>query len=159
MGLLTAISVGLMVGGTIWNAVGQIKSGNAAKKIGDFNAAADEAQAVDALLRGKEDEGRFRTEVRGMIGSQRAGLATNNVDVGFGSAVDVQADAAFLGELDALTLRNNAAREAWGFRIDAENARLGGQQRQRESRYAAAGTILGAGGSLLAARYGYRDKK
>jgi len=75
-------------------------------------------QAKDAIERGALDEQRFRQSIRATIGAQRAGFAGANIDVGYGSAVDVQADAAFLGELDALTLRNNAglvAHAAAGF--------------------------------------------
>jgi hypothetical protein len=87
----------------------------------DWNASIARLQAADAIERGREAEERFREGVKLTIGRQRAGLAAQNVDVGFGSAVDVQADAAYLGELDALQIRTNAAREAWGFQVQAED--------------------------------------
>jgi len=164
-------------------AVGAIKGGNAAKRAGeagkrasdaqadlaDYNASVADLQAADAIDRGKDEEGRFRLQVRGLIGSQRAGFGASNVDVGFGSAVDTQADAAFLGELDALTIRTNAAREAWGYQVQAEDLRRRGQIARQEgvyleeagraersaSRIAAAGTIAAGTGSLLQARYGF----
>jgi hypothetical protein len=58
-----------------------------------------------------------------MVGTQRAGFAAGNIDVGSGSAVDVQADTAFMGELDALQIRTNAAREAWGYSVEADDMR------------------------------------
>jgi hypothetical protein len=164
------------------NAIGTVKAGNAAQRAGeaqqraansegdlaDYNAAVAELQAKDALDRGVEDEQRFRTKVRGAIGAQRAGFAASNIDVGYGSAVDVQADAAFLGELDALTIRSNAAREAWGFKVQAEdNRRRGKIARQEGEAFAAAGranktasrfnvvsSLIGTGSSLLEAKYG-----
>lgn len=163
-------------------AVGNIKAGNAAKKAGqaqqaaaeseaqlsEYNAKVADIQSTDALQRGQEEENRFRMGVRGMIGSQRAGIAASNVDVNYGSAVDVQADAAYLGEVDALTIRNNAARESWGIaqqatdlrkraeiqRKEGVNLALAGQQQQTASRYAAAGSILSGTSSLLMAKYG-----
>jgi hypothetical protein len=90
-----------------------------------------------------------------LIGTQRAGFAGQNVDVGQGSPTDVQGDAAYLGELDALKIRNNAAREAWGYRVQAQNARMGGQNAQTASQYGAAATLIGGGISLLASRYGW----
>lgn len=159
VGTLTAIALGLGIGGTAVSSIGQIKSGNAAKRIGEFNAKVAERQAEEALMIGAEDEQRFRQGVRTLIGSQRAGFAGQNVDVGVGSAVDVQADAAFLGELDALTIRRNAAIEAQDKRDEAENYRMGGAQQQTASRFAAAGTILGFGGSLLAQRYGWGSSR
>jgi hypothetical protein len=163
--------------------VGQIRAGQAAKKAGEaqreasesqaelaeYNAAVADLQAADALERGQEEEHRFRAGVRVMIGTQRAGIAASNVDVGFGSALDVQADAAYLGELDALTIRTNAAREAWGFKVQSEDLtrraeiarregvflEAAGRERQTASRIAAAGTLVTGGGSLLEARYGF----
>jgi hypothetical protein len=181
--VFSAIMAGLAIGGGILQARSQIKAGNAAKQAGihereasesqaelsDYNAAIADLQATDAIARGVEEENRFRTSVRGMIGTQRAGIAAGNVDVGFGSAVDVQADAAFLGELDALTIRTNAAREAWGYNVQAEDLRKraaitrkegvylekAGREQQSASRWAAGGTLLGTGASLLQQRYGY----
>lgn len=134
----------------------------------DFNAHVADLQAKDAVERGAEEESRFRTSVRGMIGSQRAGIAAGNVDVGFGSAVDVQADAAHLGELDALTIRTNAAREAWGYKVEAVDLRArakitreeginmerAGKVAQSSHRIDAIGGIATGAGNLLAQRYG-----
>ena len=53
---------------------------------------------------------------------------------------------AFLGELDALTIRSNAEREALGHRMEAMNFQMGGQQAQRASRWNAVGTVLGTAG-------------
>ena len=155
VGTLTAIFLGLSVGGALLDAFGRVKAGNAAKELGEFNAAVAEQQALDALAQGKEEEDRFRAAVRGLIGSQRVGFAAQNVDVGVGSPVDVVADAAFLGELDALTIRTNAAREAWGYRVQAENFRRGGTNAQTASRFGAASTLLGTGTSLLSSRFGF----
>lgn len=135
----------------------------------EFNAAVAEAQGEDAMRRGQEEANRFRAGVRGLIGSQRAATAANNIEVGFGSALDVQADAALLGELDEITIRNNAARERWGFQVEAEDHRRRATITRKGGKYAAeAGRInassikigatanlLGTGANLLASRYGF----
>lgn len=181
----TMLGLGLLIAGVggATQAVGQIKAGNAAKRAGeagrraaesaaelsDYNAAVADLQAADALERGIEDESRFRSQVRGVIGGQRAAIAAGGTQVDFGSAVDVQADAAFLGELDALQIRTNAAREAWGYKVQAHDYRTrakiqreegvqieeGGRAAQSASRFAAAGTLIGTGASLLEAKYGF----
>ena len=165
MGLGTTLAL-IGLGVSIY---GQLKAGSAAKTVGEsqgareeFNAAQAELQAADALSRGREEESRFRTQVRGLIGSQRAGFAGQNVDVGSGSAADVQADAARLGALDALQIRNNAAREARGFdaeatdrRMAADIARRGGGAAQSAARWGAATTALSGTSSLLMNRYGW----
>lgn len=99
------------------------RAADADASIADYNAAVADLQAKDATDRGMLEENRFRRGINTMIGAQRAGTAARNIDVGFGSAVDVQADAAQLGELDALTIRTNAAREAWGYAVEGVNER------------------------------------
>lgn len=157
MGFLTALTAGLAIGGTALSAVGQVKAGNASKAAAEFNAKVAEAQADDAIVRGQISEARYRQGVRVLIGSQRAGFAAQGVDVGVGSPVDLVADTAFIGELDALTIRNNAAREAWGFRMNAQSFRLGGQAAVSASRFSAASTVLGGGLSLLQARFAFQE--
>ena len=165
------------------SAYSQWKAGKAEKKAGeaqqraaeaqadltDYNAAVAELQSVEAVERGKVEADKFRSRTRVLVGEQRAGISAGNVDVGYGSAVDVQADATFLGELDALTLRTNAAREAWGYRVQAEDlttqaeiqrkegaaALEAGKQRQTGQRLGAIGTVFSGSASLLEARYGW----
>ncbi len=172
--------------GVAMNAVGQIKAGHAQKAAGeaqqaaansqadlaDYNASVADAQAQDAESRGEIAASNFRRSVKGMIGAQRAGIAAGNIDVGFGSAVDVQADAARLGEMDVATIRTNAAREAWGYQVQATDLRASadiarktgvyqaqaGEAAQSASYFGAAGTILTGASSLLSAKYGFGKK-
>jgi hypothetical protein len=147
--------VGFMVGGAILKGVGDVKAGNAAKSIGDYNANVADEQATDAIARGTFEQQKFALGVKSTIGSQRAGFAGQNVDVGTGSPVDVTADAAYLGKLDEQTIAINAQREALGYKVQAQNARMGGQQAQTAGYFGAASTVLGTGASLLGAKYGW----
>lgn len=169
MAAMTAITLGLAIYGAVQSARGQYKAGQAAGRAAestgqqfDYNASIADLQAQDAEQRGIEEESRFRSQVRGLIGSQRAGFAGQNVSVGDGSAADVQADTARLGEIDARTIRANAQREAWGYQVQAEDlrqgatiARQGGAAARQAGNAAAANTLIGAGSSLLLARYGF----
>lgn len=181
---LSAIALALAAGGTAVSAVGSYKAGKAGERAGqaaadistsqaevaDFNAHVAGLQSADAVERGAEQENRFRDQVRGVIGKQRTQFAAGNVDVGFGSAVDVQADAAYIGELDALTIRTNAAREAWGYDVQrynyqqqaaidrkaAANQVLAGEQAASAGKWGAASTIVTGAGSLLLDKYGFK---
>ena len=180
MAIVSAIGLGV-------EAYSKWKAGSAEKKIGeaqqraadseaelsDYNASIAELQASDALARGREEENRFRERVEGTIGSARAGAAAQGIDVGFGSAVDVQKDARFLGELDALTIRTNAGREAWGYKVEAEDLRrrstiqrkegveaaAAGRSRQTAARVSSVGGAVLGGANLLETRYGIGRKK
>jgi hypothetical protein len=189
--VMTAIAIGLTVASIASQAYQQHKAAKAqaqaatlagqqaqqasesGARMFDWNASIARLQAADAVERGKEEEARFRQQIGMMIGAQRAGFAAQNVDVGYGSAVDVQADTAYLGELDALQIRTNAAREAWGFEVQAtdyamraEIARKEGMNAAEMGRveaaaatsaghWAVAGTLLGGGASLMSQRYGF----
>jgi hypothetical protein len=190
-GFMTGLALALSAGGTIVKAVSQKKAANAAAQaseetgsaerraaesqaeLADYNAAVADLQAKDAEERGRDDESRFRRSVSMMIGSQRAGFAASNVDVGYGSTVDTQADASYLGELDALQIRNNAAREAWGYRVQGADSRARAGITRREGAFAeqsgrtqasaqrkagtvsAIGSVLDTATSLLFSKYGF----
>ena len=166
-------------------AYGQVRAGQAAKEAGkaqrasaeseaqlaEYNAAVARIQSTDAEKRGAEAANRFRTQIKEVIASQRAGYAAGNIDVQYGSAVDVQDDARLLGELDMLTLRTNAAREAWGFDVQEQDLRRRAEIARKEGVYheaagraaatshyvGAAATVASGGGSLLLNRYGFRS--
>lgn len=151
------------------------RAAEASAGLHDYNAAVADVQAADAVARGAIEEQQFRRDLDVLVGAQRAGYAAGNTDVGYGSAVDVQADAAFLGELDALTLRTNAAREAWGYQVEAVDLRRRAELERREgvqleaagraeasgirtaSLLGGAGAIAGGGSQLLLARYGFNQ--
>lgn len=179
----STLALGLAIAGTATSVYGQVRAANAAKKEGEaaqraaesqaqlaeYNAAVADVQARDAKERGDIEANRFRQRTRMLVGEERATFAAGNVDVGFGSAVDVQADATFLGELDALTARTNAAREAWGYQVEGEDLRKQAEITRKEGAFAAeagrsrrtagligaVGTAATGAGSLLEARYGF----
>lgn len=109
------------------------------------NAAFADAAANDAIKRGEFEADQSRIDTRGMIGAQRAGFAANGVDVNSGSAADIQDDTAALGELDALTIKNNAAREAWGYRTQSQQYQQAARNAQRSARSNMFGSLLTAG--------------
>ncbi len=211
MGATAAIAITAF--GTGMSAIGQVKAGNAQQRIGDlnsqtilqtseenatlieqgselnaqshdFNASALDKQAADAVAIGQEQENLFRTQIEGVIGSQRTSYAGQNVDVNDGSAGEVQQDTAKQSELDALTIRLNAQREAWGYSQQATsermqaastrtlgalqvkntravgqaqsmNAALGGDYASSAANWGAASTIVGGSGNILAKKYGF----
>jgi hypothetical protein len=137
---LTSLAAATAVG----NAVEQRRAAKAAEQQGEYeamlfgrNASQSEIQAEDALARGRQQEGEVRRSTRLLGGSQRAAFAAQGLDLTTGSPSDVMENDAALGELDALTVRNNARREAMGFRAQAENERLQGDWAYRSGRNAA----------------------
>jgi hypothetical protein len=76
-----------------------------------------EIQATDAIARGIQSESQQRSRVSRLIGEQRVALGASGVSVDAGTAGDIQADTAALGELDALTIRANTEREVRALRL------------------------------------------
>ena len=90
------------------------------------NADVADQQAADATARGAVAAGQRGAQVRAEVGDARTMLAGQGVDLAQGSAVDVQKNIASLGALDIATIKNNAAREAWGYATQATNLRYQG---------------------------------
>ena len=175
MAVLTAIGLGLAAYGTIQAARAQRKQGQIAEQVGEasaeqqeWNARIAEVQAEDARTRGREAESQIRLATKQLIGSQRVGFAGQGLDLSVGSPVNVQGDTAYLGELDALTARANAAREAWGYQVESADrrmagdvARRGGQAQAQAGRVQSTATLLGGAGDTLMAldKFGWGRKK
>jgi hypothetical protein len=128
MGVSAAVVMGA---GTAISAYGQYQAGKENAKLLNTNAAAAELQAEDAMRRGFLESSRHLSSVRRLQGTQRAAYAGSGVDAFSGSASEVQEESRLLGELDAMTIRNNAAREAFGYRHQASIDRYNSQRSSR----------------------------
>ena len=73
-------------------------------------------QADVALENGVLAEQNQRLKTAALKGDQRAAMAASGVDLGEGSANEILTTTKFMGERDALTIRDNAARQAWALR-------------------------------------------
>lgn len=132
----------------------QAALGNAAAQKGtaDVNARLSTVAADDAIARGEKDAAKIKANARRITGSQRAAMAAQGLDPDVGSGLDLQTDTAVLSSADAATVRNNAWREAWGYRVEAVNATAAGRYAEISGNAAARASILT--GSLEATRYG-----
>lgn len=119
------------------------------------NAGFSEQQAKDSIAIGEDQASRHKAAVRGLIGSQRVAAAASGIAIDSGSALDLQEEAAGLGELDLLTIRQNAKREAWGYKVQASNyrgqaamARAGAKGQAASIRNEGYTTLLTAGAQI-----------
>lgn len=151
MGWLQLIGQGI-------GAAQNISAGKQAAADAETQARIGRAQGADALVRGSIEEQRYRREIAQIVGAQRAVLGARNVAAS-GSALDILSDTAQLGEEDVLTIRNNAAREAWGYRNQASEASRWGANEKRNL-YSAAGASLLTAGAQAYGAYGdtWKDK-
>lgn len=142
------------------NLLGAGMSARAQRKAGEANEATAKAQAElaefnadDALARGKIDEQLYRQDVARLKGSQRASIGASGFDTS-GDLQELLAQTAAMGEFGALTIRTNAKREAYGYRLE-------GKAMTAQARYARKAGNTGAASTLLtgaAQSYGiYKD--
>lgn len=142
MSIAAPALLALTAANTINSAITQKRQGDYEGQVADTNAALARQQGADAIARGNEAANRSQLGTRQLIGAQRSAIAANGVDVGSGTAADLQSDAAGIGALDALALKNNAAREAFGYSVDAMNQTSRGQMARAAGRNAMRSTLL-----------------
>ncbi|RJT42010.1 hypothetical protein D3227_04855 [Mesorhizobium waimense] len=150
------LGIALTIGSTLLGAAGSIQQAQATSaankynaQVQDMNAKLADRKAKDAIDRGVLEEQRKRQQVAGIQGQQRAAMAANGVDLSFGSPLDTLVDTAVMGELDALTIRTNANREAYDYKVDAVNKRAGATMSRMSASAASTGGYLDALGTVL----------
>ena len=141
----TGVSVGSQIIGANNQADALREQGNYQKTVSDANAVMAEENATDAIKRGETDAHLLRREGDRVVGAQRAGYAGQGVDVNSGTASQVQAETRMLSAMDQLTAKNNAWREAYGYKVEAQNATKAGKFAQKAANNAADNTLLTGG--------------
>jgi len=158
---MAAAAIPLIVAGGAIGAIGAIRAGNVAQQQAEAQAAADRANAAQAeqnaqisLQQAAAKESQQRVQARQVLGAQRAAIAQNDIGWG-GTAADIMSQSAASAELDALNIRYQGDIEARGFRYqsamdtyNAKQAQIAGANAKTSSYFNAAGSILGAGGSV-----------
>lgn len=125
-------------------AYGQYQSGKFNADVSNQNARQNENAANDSINRGNAEAEKQRSRSRQLAGSQAAAMSASGLDLSSAGALDMFGDTAAMGELDSLTLVNNAQREAYGLRMQAANDRLQAKMSRREGNFGAATTLLTA---------------
>lgn len=142
------------IGGGLTSTIGSYYSAAAQKTAlqgqavtADINARIAELGAQSALAQGQQQVAALTLQAGQLKGRQRASLAANGVDLGTGSAAEIQASTEVMKDIDVNTATENAVRTAWGYRTQAMN-----YQNEALTKRATAGAInpfAQAGGTLL----------
>lgn len=149
---LAAIAVGASVLGTTASAVGQYQADKSNQNVLklreksekqrseaeasslDSQAKEEDFRADSAARRGRFVLNRFRRQVQGEIGQNKAALAVTGVEITSGSAQRVLDDQTRAGVMDSIVLEQNNALDVWGFRSRAEKLRAGADLTRRTGR-------------------------
>lgn len=129
-GALANISMASQVAGGVTSAFGAYTSAsgqranlNAQARIAESNARISELGAQAELRDGQQRVAALTMRAGQLKGSQRAALAANGVALDTGSAAEVQQSGDVMKEMDRATLETQAARAAFGQRMQATNQR------------------------------------
>lgn len=152
----------LLIGATIASAAGALYAGDAQAAAAEYNAKimgqnaifADQ-RAKDALERGRLEEERVRREGTLVRKGQEARYGAAGIDLAYGSPLDAIISSATQAELDALTIRENANREAedhdkeaWSYRANASLAKAEAKSAKIAAAVGAIGSVLSGGAEV-----------
>lgn len=163
-----AVGMGLQTAGAAWATLGAYNKSKADKRAYEYqaqvarnNAQLAEWEAQDAIMRGQTAEGNQRMKTAQYKSSQRATMAARGLALDEGSPLDILTTTEFIGERDALTIRDNAAKEAWALRERGKgfisDAQVFQARADSENPYGSAiGTALTGGGQVASSWYQYR---
>lgn len=158
IGGISASTIGLVGGlvGAVGSGIGQMMQGQAQAKSDKYNAqiaANNEQQAENNATRagqaGEQQAAMSEMKTRATVGAIAANQGAAGIDINKGSAVDVRSSATENGELDALTIRSNAAQEAYGYKVQGANFQAQSQLDTSKAGYDANAGYIGAGSTLL----------
>jgi hypothetical protein len=150
------VSAGLALAGTGLSAFCKYESGQATQATMAYQAQVAQNNAIIAKQNARWDmqAGEAAASAQGLktraqVGSTVAKTAAGGVATGVGSAADTVAGEREVGLINAMTIRSNASREAYGQEVQATSDTAQAQLDTMEGSQAAEGGDLGAIGSLL----------
>lgn len=134
---------------SIYESDAQRRAGEFEKMQHDTNARLAELQAKDAITRGEKEAQIIKDKTKQKIGSQRAALAASGIEVNSGSALKLQEDVAADGAEDVLTTKNNAWRQAFGYKQESIQSKFRGRIAESQAKFNANATLVTGGLSAI----------
>lgn len=127
----------------------QQQQGKFQRGVAEYNARVAENEAQEVRNVGIERENIQRRRTAELLSKQRAQLGAANVDLGSGSALQLQEDTELLGEVDALRIRENFLNRASSLDTGAGLTRRQGEFAEAAGRNRAGATLLSTTGSII----------
>lgn len=113
--------------------------------IANTNAAMADLAGEQTIAAGDIAAGRKDLETQQKVGEQRAAQGASGVDVGSGSAAITRGATELVGNVDAMTIRNNASRRAFGYQVQGDQDRFQGKFAQLTAKSESDQTLLSGG--------------
>lgn len=141
----------LTIGSGLSTALGQYSQGQAAKGRGEFIGAQDDYRANVALQDAQDRAQLIRRAGSRAVGSADVATAASGIQVGTGSAGDVDREIYQQSEHDAYTALLTGSRQARAAEMDAFSQRVAGQVASKQAKAQMVATVLSSGVSAYKA--------
>ena len=112
-------------------------------QISEMNAQFAEIDAWEAEKMGYTQTARYQSVIDATLDDQRAIMAAQGTDVGYGTAAELQAETRLTGFLNTLDMQQQARNQAYGFKTQASNFRLQGANQIMQGRVDSFGAVMG----------------
>lgn len=120
------------------------------------NARIAQLKADDAIERGDKAANLIHRKALQVQGSQRAAAAASGIEVNTGVSKVLQDETQDMSEIDIMTVKNNAWRESWGYKVEATQMQGAGRMAALSANVESTNTLLTGG--LQALNYGLQAK-
>jgi hypothetical protein len=161
MASAAALGIGALAmsaAGTGMSVFGQLQQGKSDKRVAEFNARQQEAEAANVELESRESTRRGRRENERILGSQKAAAAKSGVVISTGSPLAAMAENAALLEMDVLDEKRAATMRANQLRTGAQLSIMKGKESKKASKIAAFSTLLSGAAGMGGKVSNYRRK-
>lgn len=144
----TYIAAAAVAASAAYSAYSSVQSGKQAQLNADAQSEQAQLDADNAASAATVQAERIRKLARANAGQANAALAASGVEVGEGTAVNINEEIYGNAEEDAvMTILNGENAKKRGY-VDASNTALYGSQQRSAANSQAVGTVLGAGAQL-----------
>lgn len=156
---LAITSAVVTAGGQIYSGLYASQMAGYQAKVAQQNKEIARESAQSAIEQGQEEQRRLGRRTAQTVGSQRARMSANNVDVGFGSAGRVEEDTRMLAAEDMNTAADNTRRQVRAMQIDAWNFESEKRAALAEKKNAKIATAFSVASTALGGATQYADIK
>lgn len=150
------IKAAAVVASTATAVVSARQQAKAAKGAAAYNARIAENQAQETRNIANEAEIAQRSKTARLLSKQKAQLGAAGIDLGSGSALQIQEDTVNLGEADALRIRRSGESRFTALTQESELETAKGELAESQGKFNIAGSLLSGAGKI--ASTGVADK-
>lgn len=135
------------------SAIGALMGGQSASRLYQYRAAIALQNRDYALATGELQAQRYGMQARQRMGALRAGIGAQGIDIGSGSKANVTSSQQTVTDIDLAQIRNNAARKAYDYTVEATGDEMASTEAVRAGKIKALGSLVSGAGSVASKWY------